>query len=165
LRKETRQNPKPPFSKRKGGGSQRIRFAPGLLFEASIQAIAFAPAAGFRWQETGTMASVGAEGDAWSSSPCNADSPAASYMAFCLEDWVEPFRTAGRALGFPVRCVQHLRLLSSRLKRKGVRSPVPDKPQSSPDKCAEPFLAAKTRFKIVGAPIYDMIIYLRQLYL
>ena len=68
------------------------------------------PAAGHRNRETGDLNVVGTYGYVWSSSPYASDSCYAGFLRF-LAGELTPLRADGRALGFPVRCVQHLRLL------------------------------------------------------
>ncbi len=66
-----------------------------------------APAAGYRFRETGALANTGTLGAAWSSSPSAAENTGASDL-WCHAAGVKPLDSSGRAHGFPVRCVQHL---------------------------------------------------------
>ena len=53
------------------------------------------------------MSGVGTHGYAWSSSPIASDLPRGGHLRF-IADGVQPLNADGRAIGFPVRCVQHL---------------------------------------------------------
>ena len=63
------------------------------------------PAAGQRDRVTGDLGVVGTYGYAWSSSPSASDSHYAGFLRFLASE-LTPLRADGRALGFPVRCVQ-----------------------------------------------------------
>ena len=64
-------------------------------------------ASGYRNRTTGALTSVGTNGDYWSSAPTAASNTYAGAMAF-NSDVMYPWHNEGRAIGFSVRCVQHL---------------------------------------------------------
>ncbi len=66
---------------------------------------AYYPAAGYRHESSGALTSVGARGAYWASSSYAAGVIGASHLAFGSGD-VGPLRTASRANGLSVRCVQ-----------------------------------------------------------
>ncbi len=68
------------------------------------------PAAGFRFRETGDLASVGTVLACWSASS-NAVGSGNAGDLWCHAGDVKPLDVSGRAYGFSVRCVQNLRLL------------------------------------------------------
>ena len=80
------------------------------FFLSFIRAIASAPAAGFRFRETGDLASVGTVLACWSASS-NAVGSGNAGDLWCHAGDVKPLDVSGRAYGFSVRCVQNLRLL------------------------------------------------------
>jgi hypothetical protein len=63
------------------------------------------PAAGYRNETTGALASVGTSGYSLSSSPLAADQAKMGYLGF-FADLVGPLESWYRSAGFPVRCVQ-----------------------------------------------------------
>ncbi len=65
------------------------------------------PATGYRYFASGALTAVGAEGVVWSSSSAFAGDIGAGDLYFRL-DGVFTLYGSGRALGFAVRCVQHL---------------------------------------------------------
>ncbi|MDE7344203.1 MAG: fibrobacter succinogenes major paralogous domain-containing protein, partial [Alistipes sp.] len=67
------------------------------------------PATGYRNRETGALTVVGENGYAWSSSSNYAGHNNAGHLNFNSGN-VNPLNNNPRAYGFPVRCVQHLRL-------------------------------------------------------
>ncbi len=69
------------------------------------------PAAGHR-NATGALTTVGTEGLLWASSSYSAGNTNASFFGFTAGN-VRPQTTGNRAAALAVRCVQHLRLLSS----------------------------------------------------
>ena len=69
-----------------------------------------APAAGFRFRETGDLASVGTVLACWSASS-NAVGSGNAGDLWCHAGDVKPLDVSRRAYGFSVRCVQNLRLL------------------------------------------------------
>ena len=67
------------------------------------------------------MSGVGTHGYAWSSSPIMSGLPRAGHLRFIANE-MQPLNADGRAIGFPVRCVQHLRAASfSKCEAKGRR--------------------------------------------
>ena len=89
-----------------------IHYSLKSSFRHPFQRLLSPPAAGHRNRETGDLNVVGTYGYVWSSSPYASDSCYAGFLRF-LAGELTPLRADGRALGFPVRCVQHLRLLFS----------------------------------------------------
>ena len=76
-----------------------------------IQAIALAPASGFRNWTTGDLNNVGGAGYYWSSSPYASGNANGGGFSFGSGD-INPLTGYQRARAFPVRCVQHLPLLA-----------------------------------------------------
>ncbi len=68
-------------------------------------------ATGYRHNDTGALASVGAGGYAWSSSSYAAGNHGAGFLDF-YASYVYPLHNAYRAAALSVRCVQHLRPFS-----------------------------------------------------
>ncbi len=68
-------------------------------------------ATGYRHNDTGALASVGAGGYAWSSSTYASGNINAGFLNFNAT-WVNPLNNTNRANGLSVRCVQHLRPFS-----------------------------------------------------
>ena len=66
----------------------------------------FYPASGYRLSGTGGLYSVGTEGYSWSSSPNLVSTPYGSGLRFHNSGMDPASNYHGRALGFPVRCVQ-----------------------------------------------------------
>ncbi len=69
-------------------------------------------ATGYRHNDTGALASVGASGYAWSSSSFGGTVPRDAGNLNFNATWVNPLNNNARSNGFPVRCVQHLRPFS-----------------------------------------------------
>ncbi len=67
-------------------------------------------AAGYRYNASGALTSVGAGGWCWQSSSYAADNCNAGQYGF-RESYVNPLNDANRADAVSVRCVQHLREL------------------------------------------------------
>ena len=82
---------------------------PGSLsFRHSSQRLLRPPASGYRTRETGGLTNVGTNGYSWSSSAYAAGSATSGGLNFNSSN-VNPLNSfSGRALAFPVRCVQHL---------------------------------------------------------
>ena len=78
-------------------------------FRHSFQRLLRPPATGYRNRETGALTVVGENGYAWSSSSNYAGHNNAGHLNFNSGN-VNPLNNNPRAYGFPVRCVQHLRL-------------------------------------------------------
>ncbi|MDE6827484.1 MAG: hypothetical protein K2P46_02035 [Alistipes sp.] len=71
----------------------------------------YTSATGYRTRDEGVLTETGTLGYAWCSSPHASGSVSPGGLNF-NSDNVNPLNGfSGRALGFPVRCVQHLRLL------------------------------------------------------
>jgi len=73
----------------------------------SSERLFLAPAAGQRTRDAGGLNVVGTYGYAWSSSSYAVDNSYVGFLRFLASE-MTPLRGDGRALGFPVRCVQHL---------------------------------------------------------
>ena len=82
------------------------------FFCHSFERLLITPAAGFRFRETGDLASVGTVLACWSASS-NAVGSGNAGDLWCHAGDVKPLDVSGRAYGFSVRCVQNLRLLLS----------------------------------------------------
>jgi hypothetical protein len=68
--------------------------------------VTFYPASGCRYSTSGAFIYTGGEGDCWSSAFTGASGCRLAFNPTA----VSPLGSAGRAYGFPVRCVQNLLL-------------------------------------------------------
>ncbi|MDE5624158.1 MAG: hypothetical protein K2I62_06075, partial [Alistipes sp.] len=94
---------------RESSASYTTQSVPGLFPGAFIPAIALhnSSAAGYRHYSSGALTNVGTNGRYWSSSSYSAGSNNAGNLNFHSSN-VNPLNNNNRALGYSVRCVQHL---------------------------------------------------------